>query len=232
MAAAVSTGFAVLRTAGVGTEGVGAGCAPLGCGGAAADLLFAIFADGAGEDDFELVLAEVDVRAGACGAETGAGGTGGCGLGAVLVTVPGFLAATGGGVDLALTVVTGATGDGVTAGAEVTEEDEATAAVRTTETGAVAEAGAEATVTAGAGAGVATGAAADAGVGADATVTADAGAAVATSAGVETLSALVDAAAARCVAARGAIRFAIETFDCESFGSTKGGKSGNVLSCT
>jgi len=227
MAAAVSTGFAVLRTAGVGTEGVGAGCAPLGCGGAAADLLFAIFADGAGEDDFELVLAEVDVRAGACGAETGAGGTGGCGLGAVLATVPGFLAATGGGVDLALTVVTGATGDGVTAGAEATEEDEDTAAVRTTETGAGA-----ATVTAGAGAGVATGAAADAGVGADATVTADAGAAVATSAGVETLSALVDAAAARCVAARGAIRFAIETFDCESFGSTKGGKSGNVLSCT
>jgi len=231
MAAAVSTGFAVLGTAGVGTEGVGAGCAPLGCGGAAADLVFAIFADGAGEDDFELVLAEVDVRVGACGAETGAGGAGGCGLGAVLATVPGFLAATGGGVDLALTVVTGATGDGVTAGAEATEEDEDTAAVRTTETGAGAGIGAAATVTAGAGAGVATGAAADAGVGAEATVTVDTGAAIATGAGVETLSALVEAAAG-CVAARGAIRFAIETFDCESFGSMKGGKSGNVLSCT
>jgi hypothetical protein len=208
MAAAVSTGFAVLRTAGVGTEGVGAGCAPLGCGGAAADLLFAIFADGAGEDDFELVLAEVDVRAGACAVETGAGGAGVCGLGALLATGLGFLAATGGGVDLALTAVTGAAGDGVMAGAEPTEEDEDTAAVRTTETGA--EAGAEATMTAGAGA--------------------EAG--LATGAGVETLSALVEAAAAGCVAARGAIRFAIETFDCESFGSTKGGKSGNVLSCT
>jgi len=207
MAAAVPTGFAVLGTAGVGTEGVGAGCAPLGCGGAAADLLFAIFADGAGEDDFELVLAEVDVRAGACAVETVAGGAGGCGLGAVLATGLGFLAATGGGVDLAFTVVTGATGDGVTAGAEATEEDEDTAAVRTTETGAGAEAGAETTMTAGAGAGLATGA------------------------GVEILSALVEAAAG-CVAARGAIRFAIETFDCESFGSTKGGKSGNVLSCT
>jgi hypothetical protein len=232
MAAAVSTGFAVVRTAGVGTEGVGAGCAPLGCGGAAADLVFAILADRAGEDDFELVLAEVDVRAGACGAETGAGGAGGCGLAALLATGLGFLASTGGGVDFALTVVTGAAGDGVMAGAGAAEEDEATAAVGTTVTGAVAEAGAEATVTAGAGAGVATGAAADAGVGAEATVSADAGAAVATGAGVETLSALVDAAAAGCVAARGAIRFAMETFDCESFGSTKGGKSGNVLSCT
>ena len=229
MAAAVSTGFAVLRTAGVGTEGVGAGCAPLGCGGAAADLLFAIFADGAGEDDFELVLAEVDVRAVACAVETGAGGAGGCGLGALLATGLGFLAATGGGVDLALTAVTGAAGDGVMAGAEPTEEDEDTAAVRTTETGA--EAGAEATMTAGAGAeaGLATGA--GAGVGAEATVTVGAGAGLATGAGVETLSALVEAAAG-CVAARAPIRFAIETFDCESFGSTKGGKSGNVLSCT
>jgi hypothetical protein len=219
MAATVSTGFAVLRTAGVGTEGVGAGCAPLGCGGAAADLLFAIFADGAGEDDFELVLSEVDVRAGACAVETGAGGAGVCGLGALLATGLGFLAATVGGVDFALTVVTGAAGDGVMAGAEPTEEDEDAAAVRTTETGAGAEAGAEATMTAGAGAGLATGAE----VGAEATVT--------VGAGVETLSALVEAAAG-CVAARAPIRFAIETFDCESFGSTKGGKSGNVLSCT
>jgi len=231
MAATVSTGFAVIRTAGVGTEGVGAGCAPLGCGGAAADLLFAIFADGAGEDDFELVLSEVDVRAGACAVETGAGGAGVCGLGALLAMGLGFLAATVGGVDLALTVVTGAAEDGVMAGAEPTEEDEDTAAVRTTETGAGAGIGAAATVTAGAGAGVATGAAADAGVGAEATVMAGAGAAVATGAGVETLSALVEAAAG-CVAARAPIRFAIETFDCESFGSTKGGKSGNVLSCT
>jgi len=209
MAAAVSAVFAALGTAGVGTEGVGAGCAPLGCGGAAADLLFAIFADGAGEDDFELVLAEVDVRAGACAVETVAGGAGGCGLGALLATGLGFLAATGGGV-----VVTGAAGDGVMAAADPTEEDEATAAVRTTETGA----------------GVATGA--GGGIGAEATVTAGAGAGLATSAGVETLLAPVGAGAAGCVAARGAIRFAIETFDCESFGSTKGGKSGNVLSWT
>ena len=60
-------------TAGVGTEGVGAGCAPLGCGGAAADLVFAILLLEGGEEDL-LLVTEAEVRAGACETAAGAGG--------------------------------------------------------------------------------------------------------------------------------------------------------------
>src|ERR1700751_2999805 len=100
MAAAVSTGFAVLGTAGVGTEGVGAGCAPLGCGGAAADLVFAILL-GAGEEDLELLVAEVEVRAGACEVAAGAAGAGGCGVLAGATAGGGVLDGLGAGVDFA-----------------------------------------------------------------------------------------------------------------------------------
>ena len=196
---AVSTGFAGVETAGVGTEGVGAGCAPLGCGGAAADLVFAILL-GAGEEDLALLLAEAEVRAGACEAGGGATGAGGCGLLAGAGAGLGFLAGLGVGVDFALAVTAGA--------ADAATDGDATGVVsetvRTTGAGAGVETGLAATAIAGAGAGLAGGGAAD------------------------TLLALTGAA--ECATARGATRFAIETPACESLGSTNGGKSGKVLS--
>ena len=81
--------------------------APLGCGGAAADLVFAILL-GAGEEDLVLLLAEAEVRAGACEAGGGATGAGGCGLLAGAGAGLGFLAGGGAGVDFALAGTAGA----------------------------------------------------------------------------------------------------------------------------
>jgi hypothetical protein len=156
-------------------------------------LLFAILLLGAGEDDFVLLLAEVEVRAGACEAATGATGAGGCGLLAGGVAGFGFLAALGAGVDFAFAVTTGAAG--VATGDDGTGAGAVSATVRTAATGAGA--GLAATLTAGAGTGVAAGG------------------------GVETLPALTGAEATGCATERSATRFAIEAFACdESFGST------------
>jgi hypothetical protein len=117
-------------------------------------LVFAILL-GAGEEDLVLLLAEAEVRAGACEAGGGATGAGGCGLLAGAGAGLGFLAGLGAGVDFVLAVTAGA--------ADTATDGDATGAVSETvrTTGAGVETGLAAAVIAGAGAGLAAGGAAD-----------------------------------------------------------------------
>jgi hypothetical protein len=102
-------------------------------------LVFATLADDAGELDFGLLVAElvaeVELKAGACADGAGAG----CGLGAALVTAFGFFEALGAGVDFAAAVALAVAAEVEAAGgAEATGADEVSATVRTAETGAAA----------------------------------------------------------------------------------------------
>jgi hypothetical protein len=155
-------------------------------------LLFAILLLEDGVDDFVVLLAEVEVKAGACEAAAGATGADGCGLLAGGVAGFGFLAALGAGVDFAFALTIGAAG-GATED-DATDGGAVSATVRTAATGAEA--------------------------GLAATAIADVGAGLAAGGGVDALLALTGAGAAVRAGARSATRLAIEAFACESFGST------------
>jgi hypothetical protein len=156
-------------------------------------LLFAILLLEDGVGDFVVLLAEAEVKAGACEATAGATGAGGCGLLAGGVAGFGFLAALGAGVNFAFAVTTGAAG--ATTEGDATDGGAVSATVLTAATGAGA--GLAATVTAGVGVGLAAGD------------------------GVDALLALTGAGATVGAAPRSVTRLAIEAFACdESFGST------------